>query len=114
MLMVALLARGLGLGVVMIPLMTAAFIGLDREHVPHASIVTRIAQQIGGSAGVAVLAVILTTSTTGTGSRAAAFDVTFWWTIGFTTLAVLLSLLLPGRRAAAEPAGALVSVPSGR
>ena len=58
-LMSALVVRGFGLGAVTIPLMTAAFVGLDRPDVPHASIITRIAQQIGGSFGVALLAVIL-------------------------------------------------------
>ncbi|MGO4343836.1 MFS transporter, partial [Pedococcus sp. 2YAF34] len=58
MLMAALLVRGFGLGAVTIPLMTVAFVGLERPDVPNASILTRIAQQIGGSFGVAVLAVI--------------------------------------------------------
>ncbi|GIM89253.1 MDR family MFS transporter [Paractinoplanes toevensis] len=98
-LLVALFVRGLGMGMVMIPLMTVAFIGLEREKVPHASIVTRIAQQVGGSVGVALLAVILATAATGN-SLAVAFDIAFWWTVGFTAVAVLLSFLLPGRPAA--------------
>jgi len=65
-LLVALFVRGLGLGMVMIPLMTLAFVGLRREEMPHASIVTRVAQQVGGSVGVALLAVILATSAAGT------------------------------------------------
>jgi EmrB/QacA subfamily drug resistance transporter len=95
-LLVALLVRGMGLGMVIIPLMTVAFVGLDREKMPHASIVTRVAQQIGGSAGVALLAVILATSTAGSGSLTTAFQTTFWWTTGFTGLAMLLSFVLPG------------------
>jgi EmrB/QacA subfamily drug resistance transporter len=95
-LMVTLFVRGLGLGMVIIPLMTVAFVGLEREQVPHASIVTRISQQVGGSAGVALLAVILATSAAGSGSLRRAFDVAFWWTAGFTGVAVLLSLALPG------------------
>ncbi|GAA2615144.1 MDR family MFS transporter [Paractinoplanes durhamensis] len=87
-LLVTLFVRGLGLGMVMIPIMTVAFVGLDREAVPHASIVTRIAQQVGGSVGVALLAVILAT---------AGFGTAFWWTVGFTGVAVLLSFVLPGR-----------------
>ncbi|WP_083449862.1 MDR family MFS transporter [Luteipulveratus mongoliensis] len=98
-LMAALFVRGLGLGMAMIPLMTVAFVGLEHEQVPHASIVTRVAQQVGGSVGVALLAVILATSTSGTTSRADAFDHAFWWTLGFTGVAVLLSFALPGRDA---------------
>ena len=81
--------------------MTAAFIGLDRPEVPHASIITRIAQQVGGSFGVALLAVILDGAlahTTGNiSSSATAFDQAFWWATGFTGLAMLLCLALPGR-----------------
>jgi hypothetical protein len=107
-LLVTLFVRGLGLGMVMIPLMMVAFLGLERDQMPHASTVTRIAQQVGGSVGVALLAVILTTSTTSTGSLADAFDVAFWWNAGFTAVAVLVSFLLPGRPKTTdteEPAG---------
>ena len=91
-LLAALLVRGFGLSVVTLPVMTVAFIGLERSQVPHASILTRIAQQVGGSFGTAVLAVIL--------AATHSFDAAFWWAVGFTALAVLLSALLPGR---AEP-----------
>ncbi|WP_433606208.1 MDR family MFS transporter [Dactylosporangium sp. CA-139114] len=96
-LLATLFVRGLGMGIVMIPLMTVAFVGLEREQVPHASTVTRIVQQVGGSVGVALLAVVLATSATGTGSLAAAFDIAFWWTVGFTGVALVLAFLLPGR-----------------
>jgi EmrB/QacA subfamily drug resistance transporter len=99
--MAALLVRGFGLGAVTIPLMTAAFIGLERSDIPHASIITRIAQQVGGSFGVALLAVILDGAiaqiATSHGMLAAAFDQAFWWSIGFTGVAVVLSLVLPGK-----------------
>ena len=58
-LVAVLVVRGFGLGAVLVPLMTVAFLGLDRTDVPHASIITRIVQQVGGSFGVALLAVIL-------------------------------------------------------
>jgi MFS family permease len=96
-LLATLFVRGLGMGMVVIPLMTVAFVGLERAQVPHASTVTRIAQQVGDSVGVALLAVILATSLSATGSLTTAFDVAFWWTVGFTGVAVLLSFVLPGR-----------------
>jgi len=100
-LMAALLVRGFGLGAVTIPLMTAAFIGLERSDIPHASIITRIVQQLGGSFGVALLAVILDGAlaqiATSHGSPSSAFDQAFWWSIGFTGVAVVLSLVLPGK-----------------
>jgi EmrB/QacA subfamily drug resistance transporter len=108
-LLLVLLVRGLGMGMAVIPLMTSAFVGLDREEVPHASIVTRIAQQIGGSVGVALLAVILSTSAVSAGSLATGFDIAFWWAVGFTAVAVVLSVALPGR---ARPAPAAVAAPA--
>lgn len=99
----ALLVRGLGLGAVFIPLMAVGFVGLARDEVPHASIVTRIAQQLGGAAGTAVLAVILQGAAAANGP-VVAFQDAFWWAVGFTAVAVVLSLLLPGRPKPAEPA----------
>jgi EmrB/QacA subfamily drug resistance transporter len=94
-----LLVRGFGLGLVVIPLMSVAFVGLERAEVPHASIVTRVAQQVGASVGVALLAVILTTTATATRSLATGFQVAFWCAVGFTGVALVLSLVLPGRSA---------------
>lgn len=99
LLMAALLVRGFGLGAVTIPLMAGAFLGLDRSEIPHASIITRICQQIGGSFGVALFAVILDSALAQSGGRpsAAAFDQAFWWASAFTLAPILLSLTLPGR-----------------
>ena len=103
LLMAGLLVRGVGLGTVTVPLMALGFRGLARSEVPDASIVTRIAQQVGGSFGTAVLAVVLAGATTAATSAAAltsAFQSSFWWAIGFTAVGVLVSLALPGRPAA--------------
>jgi EmrB/QacA subfamily drug resistance transporter len=100
-----LVIRGFGLGAVTIPVMAAAYLGLDRQQIAHSSVVTRTAQQIGGSFGTAVLAVILEGAVTAHhGGLAAAFDVAFWWSAGFSALAVLLSLWLPGSARAQQPA----------
>jgi MFS family permease len=97
LLALCLLARGFGLGAVTIPVMAAAFLGLDKEQIAHSSVLTRTVQQLGGSFGTAVLAVILSAAlTTRHGDLAAGFDVAFWWSVGFSALAVLLSLWLPG------------------
>jgi EmrB/QacA subfamily drug resistance transporter len=116
LLMAALLVRGIGLGTVTVPLMALGFRGLQRHEVPDASIITRIAQQVGGSFGTAVLAVVLTGATaavttagTSGGALAGAFQQSFWWAIGFTAAGVLISFALPGRPGApaeAAPAGA--------
>jgi predicted MFS family arabinose efflux permease len=106
LLMALLFVRGFGLGAIVMPLMVASFQGLASADIPHSSIITRTAQQLGGSFGTAVLAVILQSgltahATQGTSGVAAAYDQAFWWSIGFTALAVVLSLALPGRPAPA-------------
>ena len=95
-----LLVRGLGLGAVLIPVMTVAFVDLDPGEMPHASMLTRISQQVGGSFGVAVGAVVLQSVLASGHSAAHAFGQAFWWTIGFTVVAALASFFLPGRRPA--------------
>lgn len=101
-LVVALVVRGMGLGAVTVPVMSGAYQGLDRVQIPHASIITRAAQQIGGSFGGGVLAVVLADQLAGQhGARA--YDVTFWWTIGFTVVALVLAMWLPSRLGKTQP-----------
>jgi len=104
LLAVALVVRGAGLGGIMLAVMSAAFNGLSLEQVPHASSATRIAQQVGGSFGAAVLAVILQRQLAGAGA-ATAFQHTFLWATGFTVVALVPALLLPTARrsTAAQP-----------
>lgn len=92
----ALVVRGIGLGAVMVPMMSAAYLGLARGEIPHASIITRIAQQLGGSFGVASLAVVLQHAATRHG-LSAGFEHAFWWAVGFGVVAAALAFLLPGR-----------------
>lgn len=97
LLALALVVRGFGLGAVTIPVMAVAYLGLDRQQIAHASVVTRTIQQVGGSFGTAVLAVILENAAAGhRGALADAFHVAFWWSVGFSALAVAFSLWLPG------------------
>ena len=95
--------RGFGLGAVTMPVMVAGYIGLDKQQIPHASVLTRTAQQIGGSFGTAVLAVIVEGAIAAhPATLADAFHVAFWWSAGFSAVAVLLSLWLPGAQPAPE------------
>lgn len=88
-------------------LLMAAFVGLRRDQIPHAGIITRITQQIGGSFGVAVLAVILDIALRhhmGSAAQSAhAFGQAFWWAAGFAALSLVPSLLLPGRSPTGTP-----------
>jgi EmrB/QacA subfamily drug resistance transporter len=99
-LLVALFVRGAGMSASFIPLTGAAYVGLDRDDIPHASIIVRVAQQLGGSVGTATLVVILQYSAHGARTPTAlagAFDVAFWWSTALAAVAVPLCLLLPGR-----------------
>jgi MFS family permease len=104
-LMAALLVRGLGMGACTIPLTGAAYVGLSHQEIPHASILTRVTQQIGGSLGTAALAMILQHATAGARTRnalATGYDHTFWWSVAFSALATPLCLLLPHQAAPAR------------
>ena len=92
---VVLFLRGCGLGTVFIPIMAAAYTGLPGGDVADASIITRIAQQLGGALGTALLAVLLQASLNGGGTAVEAFHVAFWWATGFAAVSMLVALLLP-------------------
>ncbi|MEU3989674.1 MDR family MFS transporter [Streptomyces platensis] len=106
LLMAALFVRGIALGAAMIAPMGAAYVGLEHEEIPDAGIITRIAQQLGGAVGIAVLAVILQHSTGDARTPSAladGFGTAFWWSVAFTSAAVPLCLLLPGLPEPAAP-----------
>lgn len=95
----ALLIRGAGLGGLLIPIMASAYMGLNRDQIPHASISTRILQTIGGAFGSALLATIVehqlsSSSVPSIQTTASAYNVAFWWSIGFAMIAIIPALLL--------------------
>ncbi|WP_052172867.1 MDR family MFS transporter [Nocardia sp. BMG111209] len=94
----ALVVRGIGLSAVNIAVMVGANRDLRPDQIPHASSTTRIAQQVGGAFGAAVLAVVLQhllgDPTVGI---AAAYGHTFAWSAALTAVGILPALLLPGR-----------------
>jgi EmrB/QacA subfamily drug resistance transporter len=99
-LVAVLVVRGFGLGGVTLPVMAVSFRDTTPAQVPHASVITRIAQQVGGAFGTAVLAVVLDSAIRIAGDPAAGFHQAFWWATGFTALALVACLWLPGRRSA--------------
>jgi EmrB/QacA subfamily drug resistance transporter len=95
----ALLIRGAGLGGVFIPIMVSAYIGLRNAQIPHASIATRIFQTIGSAFGSAILATIVehqiaSHSVTDTQTVTGAYNVAFWWSIGFIVITLIPTLFL--------------------
>jgi EmrB/QacA subfamily drug resistance transporter len=95
----SLVVRGAGVGMLTIPVTATAYLGLRPDRIPHATSTTRLVQQIGGSFGAAVIAVILQTQmvahANGSAGLALAFAHTFWWSLGLAALAVVPALLLP-------------------
>src|SRR5215471_4059427 len=54
-----LVIRGFGIGTVLVPPMSVAYQDVPRAGIPHATMNTRIAQQVGASFGIATVAVAL-------------------------------------------------------
>ena len=101
----ALVVRGAGLGTVMMAVLFGAYEGLAKPQVPHASTTTRIMQQLGGSFGTAILAVLLQRGLAAhAADPAIAFDHAFAWSIALSLPALIAAFFVPGRRQA--PAGA--------
>jgi EmrB/QacA subfamily drug resistance transporter len=104
--------RGVGLGFTMMPAMASAYSTLERSQVPRATPMLNVLQRVGGSIGVAVLAVALETQLHGAHSpsaRAAAFAATYWWALGLAASALLPAGVLAwqerrSRRPAVAPA----------
>jgi EmrB/QacA subfamily drug resistance transporter len=98
LLSVVLAVRGAGLGLALVPVTTAAYIGLPHSAIPAATTGVRIFQQTGGALGTAILAVILQQAITrNPHAIAGAFAPTFAWVLGLTALSFVPALLLPGR-----------------
>jgi EmrB/QacA subfamily drug resistance transporter len=92
--------RGVGLGLALVPVTTASYIGLPHAAIPAVTTGVRIFQQVGGALGTAILAVILQRALPATPTLpgiAHAFDTTFAWVLGLTVLSFVPALLLPGR-----------------
>ena len=100
LLCISLVVRGAGLGAVTIPIMATAYLDLQPSQIADASSATRIMQQVGGSFGTAIFAMILQTQLSGhhvitLAGRAGAFDSAFWWSIGLTALVLIPVFALP-------------------
>jgi len=99
LLSIVLAGRGAGLGLALVPITTAAYVGLPHSDIPSATTGVRIYQQIGGALGTAILAVILQRamhSPADPDGIGHAFDTTFAWVLALTALSFVPALLLPG------------------
>jgi EmrB/QacA subfamily drug resistance transporter len=103
---------GVGIGSALVPAMAGAYRDLHESAIARATSAIRIFQQLGGSFGIAVLAVVLQQEIDGHGgiAFAGAFAHAYWWALGFTALALLPTLWVPARsfqRGRAEEPGAV-------
>jgi EmrB/QacA subfamily drug resistance transporter len=91
-----LLVRGFAVGALLIPSMSVAYQDVPPEGVPHATMNTRIVQQVGASFGTAIVAVVLQGMLAH--GPTAAFHTAFWWAIGITLVATIPAVALPRDR----------------
>jgi EmrB/QacA subfamily drug resistance transporter len=95
LLSVAALIAGAGIGAALVPAMTGVYKDLSGDAVPRATSSIRIFQQLGGSFGIAILAVILQQQAAAAVDLAQSFGHTFWWALAFIAIAFVPTLLLP-------------------
>jgi EmrB/QacA subfamily drug resistance transporter len=102
---VAMVVRGVGVGLALMPAMTAAFGALGQDQINDASPQLNVIQRVGGSLGTAVIAVVLQTKLAhlplgGPGHVASAsaiatsFAQTYWWVIVMSLLALIPAAVL--------------------
>src|SRR5436190_446531 len=109
----AMIGRGLGIGLTMMPAMTAAYARLRPEDIAHATPQLNVLQRVGGSIGTALLTVVLQHGlTAGAHTPAAAADAfghTYLWVMALTAVAAIPAFVLArsesAERERALPAG---------
>jgi EmrB/QacA subfamily drug resistance transporter len=107
---VAMVVRGFGIGMSMMPAMTAAFSVLRPDQVNHATPQLTVVQRVGGSVGTAIMSVVLGSkiadagAAPSSGALADAFGSTYIIVLVVTIIALLPTILLSvvERRARAE------------
>jgi EmrB/QacA subfamily drug resistance transporter len=94
----AMVGRGFGIGLTMMPAMTAAYARLRPQDIAHATPQLNVLQRVGGSIGTALLTVVLQHGLTNEAHTAAgaanAFGHTYLWVLALTAVAVAPALVL--------------------
>jgi hypothetical protein len=88
--------------------MSAAFAALRRDELSDATPQLNVLQRVGGSIGIAVLAVVLQRSLTTAHTLAAAasaYGSAFWWATGLTAVAIVPCIILIRAERAARRRG---------
>jgi MFS family permease len=101
----AMIFRGFGIGMTMMPAMSSAYAALRPQDIGHATPQLNMLQRVGGSIGTAILTVVLqngirshaahvTSAAARPAAIAAAFGHTYWWVFAITAVALLPALFL--------------------
>jgi MFS family permease len=95
----AMIVRGFGIGMSMMPSMTAAYAVLRPDQVNDATPQMNVLQRVGGSIGTAILTVVLQSHITALAAPtsagiAASFATTYWWVLGISLMALAPTVLL--------------------
>jgi EmrB/QacA subfamily drug resistance transporter len=110
----AMVVRGFGIGMSMMPAMTAAYRVLRPSQVNDATPQLNVLQRVGGSIGVAILTVVLQHHLTRAGAsvsaQASGYGTTFWWVLAVTAVATLPTLLLIRAERQVAPTGTATAV----
>lgn len=92
-----LVARGFGIGMSIMPAMSAAYAVLEPEEIANATPQLTVLQRVGGSVGTAILSIVLANNLEGARSAAAAadaFGTTYLWALAVTLAAGVPAPLL--------------------
>jgi len=96
----AMVVRGVGIGLAIMPAMTAAYAVLRPDQVNDAAPQLNVMQRVGGSLGTAVIAVVLQSKTAHAGIHpsaavlGSAFASTYWWVMALALVALIPTLTL--------------------
>ncbi|WP_053226503.1 DHA2 family efflux MFS transporter permease subunit [Solirubrobacter soli] len=95
----AMIVRGFGIGMSMMPSMTAAYAVLRPDQINDATPQLNVLQRVGGSIGTAILTVVLSSGIGGLAAPspegiAAAFGDTYYWVLGISLVALLPTIVL--------------------
>jgi len=96
-LMTIMLFRGIGMSFGMVPPWTAAYGSLKRSEISDAAPQLNVLMRVGGSAGTALLTVVLQRQIMHAHTLVAAvsgYRVAFWWALGMTAFAMLPVIIL--------------------
>jgi EmrB/QacA subfamily drug resistance transporter len=94
----AMIGRGFGIGLTMMPAMTAAYARLRPQDIAHATPQLTVLQRVGGSIGTALLTVVLQQSLANgphtAAAAAGAFGHTYLWVLALTAVAIAPAIVL--------------------